>query len=337
MFRIIVIFLALVLDLKLGDPPNVFHPLLLMGRFLSFGRGLVVGDRYFTTRSQFWFGLFWAITGIGLFSLPFRYLSKQCSSGSLTHSSTNPAQNMLSYHPSALLFHSLLLKPVFAYRGLRRAVKDVTAALENNNLPAARRLLSWHLVSRVTNELSAEEVAGATIESLAENITDSVTAPLLAYAAGGLPAAWAYRFVNTADAMWGYRTKEFEYLGKFPAKLDDAFNWLPARLTGWLLVIAAWLTPNANGRRAVQTMLGQHHRTASPNAGWTMSAMAGALGITLTKRDVYELVGGQNEVNTATIKHALHLADVCVALTIALIGSGLVISALFRPHFKRKI
>ena len=336
MFRIIVILLILLLDLKVGDPPNTIHPLILMGRFLSFGRKLVVGNKQLTTRRQFWFGILWTITGISLFSLPFRHLSRQPSAGNTIYASPGPGKNTMPFHPSALLLHPLLLKPVFAYRGLRRAVKDVTAALENNNLPAARRLLSWHLVSRATNELSTEEVAGATIESLAENITDSVTAPVLAYAVGGLPAAWAYRFVNTADAMWGYRTEEFEYLGKFPAKLDDALNWLPARLTGWLLVIAAWLLPHANGRRAAKTMLAQHHHTASPNAGWTMSAMAGALGITLTKRNVYELTGGKNSANTATIKQALRLADICVALGIVLICSGLVTGYFAGNHLRRK-
>jgi adenosylcobinamide-phosphate synthase len=233
--------------------------------------------------------------------------------------------------PAAPL-HALLLKPTFAYRGLRNAVKDVIEALENENLAEARRLLGWHLVSRHTNELSAEEVAGAAIESLAENITDSVTAPLLAYAVGGLPAVWAYRFINTADAMWGYRTEEFEYLGKFPAKLDDTLNWLPARFTGWLLVAAAWVLPNASGRHAAQTMLAQHHRTASPNAGWTMGAMAGALGITLTKRDTYELAGGQHAITVAAIKKALRLTDICVGLSVGLILFGLCLGKILKKQ-----
>ena len=155
-----------------------------------------------------------------------------------------------------------------------------------------------------------------------------LTTPLLVYAAGGLPAAWAYRFINTADAMWGYRTPEFLQLGKFPAHLDDALNWLPARLTGWLLVVAAWLSGN-DARHAARTMLAQHHHTASPNAGWTMSAMAGALGITLTKRGVYELAGGQNDLNVITIKRALRLADICVGLSVATICLGLIAARVF--------
>jgi adenosylcobinamide-phosphate synthase len=214
---------------------------------------------------------------------------------------------------------AVLLKPVFAYRNLRRAVLEVSRALEADDLPEARRLLSWHLVSRETGQLSEAEVAGAAIESLAENLTDSLTAPLLAYAAGGLAAAWAYRFVNTADAMWGYRNPEFEQLGKFPARLDDLLNWLPARLTGWLLVLAAW-PARADGRNAVRTMLAQHDRTASLNAGWTMSAMAGALKVTLTKQGIYELAGGQKTPDGSTIRRALRVADICAGLSIVLLA-----------------
>jgi adenosylcobinamide-phosphate synthase len=179
--------------------------------------------------------------------------------------------------------------------------------------------------------LNAQEVAGAAIESLAENITDSVTAPLLAYALGGLPAAWAYRFANTADAMWGYRSPEFEQLGKFPARLDDALNWLPARLTGWLLALSAW-PAGEDGRNAVQTMLAQHSRTPSPNAGWTMSAMAGALGVTLTKRGVYSLEGGKAHLGTTTIRRALRVTDICVGINISLLCLGLAIVCLWQKE-----
>jgi adenosylcobinamide-phosphate synthase len=319
MFRIVVILLALLFDIKLGDPPNTLHPLLLMGRWLSFGRRLLVEDSKLTIRSDFWFGTFWTLLGIGMFVFPLQLLNNRSKKQLVQAGPKTTGFPFLS-----TLLHAVLLKPVFAYRGLRKAAKTVACALENNDLAEARRLLSWHLVSRDTGDLNANEVAGATIESLAENITDSVTAPLLAYAAGGLPAAWAYRFVNTADAMWGYRTPELEQLGKFPARLDDALNWLPARLTGWLLVVSAWLG-RAEARQAARTMLAQHHRTPSPNAGWTMSAMAGALHITLTKRDTYELVGGQAELTPQTIKRALQLTDITVVLTIILICSSLAI------------
>lgn len=299
--------LAFIIDGILGDPPNRFHPLLLMGRWLNWGR------RLSPQRYRFWFGVGWTLAGLLLFTLPWQILKNSkfcphCDKGQRI----SPTPRFAS-----LLLTSCLLKPVFAYRNLRRAVMSVAEALTRHNLAEARRLLGWHLVSRDTSDLSEAEVAGAAIESLAENLTDSLIAPLLAYALGGLPAAWGYRFVNTADAMWGYRTQEFEQLGKFPARLDDLFNWLPARLTGWLLVFAAWLA-GADAGGAVRTMLAQHQRTPSPNAGWTMSAMAGALGVTLNKRGVYELEGGQGWLEVAAIQQAVRLADVSAGISLIL-------------------
>jgi adenosylcobinamide-phosphate synthase len=320
MTRAFTIILALTIDLTCGDLPNRFHPLLLMGRWLNWGRHLA------PPQHRFWFGAGWTLTGTLLFALPWRKIEDRrwkMEDGKKFASTPYPQPPT----PYSLLLTPLFLKPIFAYRNLRRAVVSVGEALGRDELGEARRLLSWHLVSRNTANLTAGEVAGAAIESLAENLTDSLTAPLLAYAIGGLPAAWAYRFINTADAMWGYCTPEFEQLGKFAARLDDGLNWLPARLTGWLLVVAAWLV-GASGSGAARTMLAQHSRTASPNSGWTMSAMAGALAVTLDKRGIYQLAGGQRELNGATINRALHLADLCaglivgVAIWVAVMGQG---------------
>ena len=126
-----------------------------------------------------------------------------------------------------------------------------------------------------TEDLEADEVASAAIESAAENLVDSVAAPVLAYAAGGLPAAWAYRAVNTADAMWGYRDARYERFGKAAARLDDLANLVPARLGAAALVAGAALAGEDGGRRPRR--VGPARRTASPNAGWPMAAMAGAL------------------------------------------------------------
>jgi adenosylcobinamide-phosphate synthase len=270
-----------------------------MGNWLTKGRHLA------PSRHRFWFGVGWITAGIALFAWPWWKI------GSMP-----------------IIASAIFLKPVFAYRNLRQNIAEVAQALTLDDLPTARHLAGWHLVSRDTNELTAEEVAGAAIESLAENMTDSLTAPLTAYVVGGLPAAWAYRFVNTADAMWGYRTAEFEQLGKFPARLDDILNWLPARLTAWLLVAAAWLA-GENAAQAKRAMLSQHHQTSSPNAGWTMSTMAGALGVTLSKRDAYQLVGGEAKVAGSTIRRALRIADIGVGLTVI----SLVILSTFKILF----
>lgn len=308
--KIFAILLALLLDLTFGDPPNRFHPVVLMGNWLNAGRRLA------PARRRFWFGAGWTVAGLLLFSLPWWKINARRNTEYAIRN--HRAVLRVAYSVIRVVITATLLKPMFAYRNLRRNVAAVAGALSGDDLPAARYLTGQHLVSRDTGNLPAEEVAGAAIESLAENITDSVTAPLLAYSLGGLPAAWGYRLVNTADAMWGYRVAEFEQLGKFAARLDDALNWLPARLTGWLLVIATALA-GADAQRAAQVMLDQHRRTLSPNAGWTMSAMAGALGVTLSKRGVYELAGGPAQPAITDIHRAIRLADICVGLVVLVI------------------
>ena len=139
------------------------------------------------------------------------------------------------------------------------------------------------VASAAPNALTPSEVAGAAVESLAENFGDGVVAPLAAYTAFGLGGAYAYRLVNTADAMLGYRTPELEWFGKAAARADDSLNLAPARLAALLVALAA---PAGRGsvRGALRAALADAGRTPSPNAGWPMAAMAGALGVRLDKR-----------------------------------------------------
>jgi adenosylcobinamide-phosphate synthase len=167
----------------------------------------------------------------------------------------------------------------------------VESALRAGHLADARRLVGFHLVSRPTGELDADHVASAAVESAAENLTDAFVAPLLCYLAFGLPGAYAYRAINTADAMIGYRAERFEYFGKAAARLDDVLNIVPARLSA-LAIAAAARVAGGDARRAWRVMMRDHGRTASPNAGWTMSAMAGALGVALEKPGAYRLGDG---------------------------------------------
>jgi adenosylcobinamide-phosphate synthase len=204
-------------------------------------------------------------------------------------------------------------------------VRGVEADLRAGDLAAARARAGRDLVSRPTADLRADEVASAAIESAAENLVDSVAAPVLAYAAGGLPAVWAYRAVNTADAMWGYRTVRYERFGKAAARLDDLVNLAPARLGAAALVAGAVLA-GEDCHGAARTAWTQHRRTASPNAGWPMAAMAGALGIGLAKRGAYRLGDGPLPSSSDAIRRARRVlgasAGVIVALAagVALLG-----------------
>lgn len=186
---------------------------------------------------------------------------------------------------------AFLLKPALALDALLDAGRAVEEALARGDLPEARRLLGWHLVSRDTGSLTPSQVASGAIESLAENLVDSVVAPAAAALVAGLPGAWAYRVVNTADAMFGYRTPELEWFGKVPALVDDALNLLPARWTGVALLAAG---EGARGMRPgrVRHLAREARKAAGPNAGWPMAAAALALGVTLEKPGVYHLNPG---------------------------------------------
>jgi adenosylcobinamide-phosphate synthase len=291
--------LALLLDLFVGDPPNRYHPVAWMGAAiaaaerraprrdrmapLAFGALVVAGGAA-------------AVAGLGC--------RLERAIGRL------PA-------PWNWLAEAGLLKMTFSLRGLATAAGVVRGALEAGDLPEARRLLGWHLVSRDTAALDASQVAAATIESVAENASDGVVAPLLYYALGGLPAALAYRFINTTDAMLGYRDSAHEWLGKAPARLDDLANLLPSRVAAGLLMLAAALA-GADVRRAWQILWRDGGQTASPNAGRPMSAMAGALGVELEKVGHYRLGEGLRRPEPGDIDRAVGLLNSAAVLAVFL-------------------
>jgi adenosylcobinamide-phosphate synthase len=209
------------------------------------------------------------------------------------------------------LLIALFLKLTISLRGLDRAARDVQSALEAENLPEARRLLSWHLVSRDTSQLDESKVSAAAIESVAENSSDGIVAPLFFFTLGGLPAAFAYRFINTADSMLGYHDEEREWLGKIPARLDDVLNFIPARLAGLFIVLSAPFC-GASLSQAWKIMRRDSNQTASPNAGIPMSAMAGALGVELEKIGHYALGKGLRLPQSADLTRARRMLVVAV-------------------------
>jgi len=211
---------------------------------------------------------------------------------------------------------ALALSCCLSVRGLWRAATGIAAALQRGDLASARSMLGFHLVSRPTADLTEGEVAAATIESVAENLTDSVVAPALMFLVFGLPGAALYRAVNTADAMIGYREGALEYFGKVAARADDVLNLVPARMAALAIVGAAAVVRAAPGR-AWSIMWRDRGRTASPNAGWTMAAMAGALEVRLEKRGAYVL--GDGELPAAS-EIGRSLGVMVVAATLSLLA-----------------
>jgi len=221
---------------------------------------------------------------------------------------------------------------MLAWRGLMRAGGAVAQELEDGDLRAARCQLGRHLVSRDVSRLDEGLVAAAAIESLAENTSDSVVAPLFWYGLGGLPAALVYRFLNTADAQMGYRDPAREWLGKCAARLDDLANLIPSRLTALLIVAAA---PFAGGSRgtARRTRRLDARRTASPNAGHPMSAAAGALGIELEKRGQYRLGEGLPQPRPHDIRRSQKLLSASIVLGVLTAVSALFLTSIVRECF----
>jgi adenosylcobinamide-phosphate synthase len=226
------------------------------------------------------------------------------------------AERLAGRHLGRALLLGVLLKQTFSVRRLLEEGAGVAGALEAGRLDQARLRLGA-LVSRPTQGLSAELCASAAIESLAENVADSIAAPLLFYSLFGLPAAAVYRVVNTADAMFGYRG-ETEWLGKAAARADDVLNLVPSRLSALALTGAALLLGGppaaASALRAWRRDAG---RTASPNAGPPMAAMAGGLQRRLEKRGHYVLGDGYSGPGPADIRRAIRLTGVAAGLLAA--------------------
>ena len=282
-----ILLLAVGLDRLLPDPPNRFHPVAWMGRIIA------VMDRAAPRRpmAAFIFGCAMVVTIVGL-STTLAWLAMAA---------------LESVHPLAYVIGgAIALRTTFTVRGLSSAARHTRDTLSDGRLDAARASLR-SLVSRDPAALTGPLVAASAIESVAENTTDSYVGPWLAFAVLGVPGAVAYRAVNTLDSMLGYRGR-YEYLGKAAARLDDAINFIPARLSA-LLLLASGALGRLPVRRAWRTLLRDGGRTASPNAGLTMSAMAGLLGTRLEKPGHYCLGEDFHEPVPEDIGTAIRIAE----------------------------
>ena len=290
---IIVLFLALTIDLALGEFPHSLHPVVWLGNIISIELRLAPGSG---RRRQLTYGIAMVTLTIAVFALTTYFLLAYLR-----------GINTIAY----ILLAALLLKSSFSVKELRHAALKIKTSLESNNIIQAR-LESRALVSRDTSQLDEPHLVSATLESIAENTSDSLIAPLLYFLILGVPGAIAYRVVNTFDAMVGYHG-EYEHLGKFAARLDDWLNFIPARLSGLLLVLTAYLQ-HQDGRNAWRIMMRDHKQTESPNAGWPMSALAGALRTSLEKDGHYKLGDANRPLSTELISRGLRLVMISTLL-----------------------
>ena len=291
MDSLLILLVALVIDLALGEPPRPIHPVVWMGKVASLlGKGGAGHSRL----AQFAYGMGMSLFLIGLFAASTYFILYYLKSLSFV---------------AYVIIGAALLKSTFSLRELRGVAIRVKGLLQRAELDKAHRELR-SLVSRDTRGLPEPLLVSATVESVAENTCDSFVAPLFYFLLLGVPGAIAYRAVNTLDAMVGYHGR-YEYSGKFVSKLDDVLNFIPARLTALLLVLGSFLS-GKDARASWQVAFSEHAKTESPNAGWTMAAVAGALNVQLKKVGHYKLGKAGAPLVPGTIDASLQLMQVAV-------------------------
>jgi adenosylcobinamide-phosphate synthase len=287
------VLVALGLDL-LGEPPAAWHPVVWFGKLIRRLEQMAPQGRLL----QVLYGVAMLVVAAPAAILPatvVRRLAKRVRAAARQRGC--PSSGFIGY----ALIEGIGLKPFFALRMLAEAGRSVRLSLERGDLSAARQALQ-SLVSRERSQLTEELAGAAAIESLAENLGDSIVSPFFYYALFGLPGAAAYRLFNTFDSMIGYHGR-YEYLGKAAARLDDLLNVLPARLTALLVITLAPLF-GGNRRKAWQIWRRDAGRTLSPNAGHPMAAAAGALGVQLEKVGHYRLGDNDKAITAASIRQA---------------------------------
>ncbi len=302
----IFVFIAYLIDLAVGDPRWLPHPVVLIGKAIEKLESLM---RCFV-KSPFSLQAAGVLTAVlitgGSWFLTFLLIS-WCFK--------------INYWAGSLL-SVWLISTTIAARGLAGAAGEIYALLREGNLAAARDKVGM-IVGRDTGEMDPGSVTRATVETVAENIVDGVVAPLFYAFIGGAPLAMAYRAVNTLDSMLGYKNERYIYFGMASARLDDLFNYIPARITGMLLIAAAFLL-RMNPRRALAAILRDAPGHPSPNSGIPESAVAGALGIRLGGLNYY---GGHPSFRAYMGEDSVLLEPVHIIHTIRLmyITSGLAV------------
>lgn len=267
--RVVIITAAILLDLIIGDPKWLPHPVIGFGKLIAFmDKKLNHGSR----QRKKWCGLLLTFIVVGVVFL----------------SSAIALLLMYQIHMYAgLLFEVYLISSTIAIKGLRQAALQVAVPLSQGDLVGARFQLSM-IVGRDTESLQESEIVRGTVETVAENTVDGITAPLFWAFIGGAPLAMAYRAINTLDSMVGYKNGRYADFGWSSARLDDVVNWLPARVTSVTFWLGSTFTQESKLRQAWVVTLRDARKHPSPNSGWSEAMVAGLMGIQLGGRNEYQ-------------------------------------------------
>ena len=301
----LIFILAFLIDIVLGEYPDRIHPTIGIGKIITYLKRKAKSPNPHVEKAN---GVLMALAIIMVVALPVFVL--------LFWLRTLPYGEFIYIIVGALLF-----KATFAITGMGQYTKPIAEALKKKDLAAARKWLPY-IVRRDPNTLNERQIISAAVESIAESTTDGITAPFFFFALFGVPGAFAYRVVNTLDSMVGYKNAEYKNIGWFSANLDTIANYIPARVTAYLMVAAAFLS-HEDWRESYRILQRDKHKTASPNAGYTISAMAGALNIQLEKQGYY-ILGDDHGISAEHITRALRV----MTLTAALFGLIVVVPIL---------
>ena len=256
--------LAFLLDCIIGDPKSSWHPVVLMGKMISFWERLFYHPEDRDSRKFAW--------GAVLVLLVL-WLTYAVAEGIMLLSYKIP----WSFGSTAV--GALMLSFAISPKSLAKAGKELYGLLLAGDMTEARRKVGW-IVGRDTDKLDEPEIARATVETIAENTTDGIIAPLFFFVLGGVPLAMVYRAANTMDSMIGYKNDKYLYFGRAAARLDDVLNYIPARITAVLFIFAAWIL-GYDYKFAYRMMLRDAKKHPSPNGGYAEATVAGALHVRL--------------------------------------------------------
>jgi len=296
---ILIMGFALILDFVVGDPKNRYHPTAWIGKLIGKLVPYAKNDSYKFEKLG---GVLIVIT--------------VCSIVVSILSILNYEVSLISVDGLSIIISifigTILLKTTIAIRGMEKHAISVLDSLKQNDVFAAREHLA-KIVKRDTKNLDKNLILSGVLESISENTVDGITGPLFYFSFFGLPGAFVYRSVNTIDSMIGYKTKMFTNIGWFGANCDKILNYIPARLTGLVMIFSAMIL-RIDWRQSYQIMLRDSRKLQSPNAGFPIAALAGALGTKFEKINHYAVGNGTHELTISHIQSAISLMKVTSVL-----------------------
>jgi adenosylcobinamide-phosphate synthase len=275
-----VLLLALIFDLLFGEPPAFLHPVVWMGKIIKF----FVGIAPLSHLKIYGFIMFFFCVGITVLTAK---VLESAGTGIL-----------------AIVIAAYFLKSSFSIRMLLFSAIGIQRDLEIGNIEKVRRDLKT-FVGRDTSHLNTHQSASSVIESLAESFVDGILSPFFYFLLFGLPGALAYRMINTLDSMVGYKKEPFTHLGYAAARIDDIVNFVPARLSLIFIFIASIFMGKPID--AIRTCMIDHNKTASPNSGWSMAAVSGALNVRLEKLGYHVIGSNYSDPKSFHIKKVINL------------------------------